>query len=352
MIQAPARADPEIARRLAELSAGTGAAVEADVAEIVQRPPSDPVDGSVITSAVAADLVVRHGLASPWELALLALPVAGTMARPHISGYRVAAVGIEAGTGDLLLGANLEFPGTDLGMTIHAEGFVSLRARRRGRTLDVLAIPRAHPCAHCRQTLIESAGAGGLRLIDPLGYVLALDDLYPWAFGPSALGIAADDPAVVALPGLRLHPGGGAPATGPGAEGVPGDIAGVLEHAGARAHAPYSKAPSAVALRLRDGSVVGAGSVESVAFNPSIEAIQAALVEVAAVGAETGEIVDGWLARTPGGSIDPAPRFRAVLQAVAPGAPAHVVDWAAVEPPARGGDEPHARGGAEPPATA
>ena len=328
MIDAPLRADPQVARRMAALTASTGAAVEKAVAEIVQR-PGEPIDGSVIPSAAAADLVARHGLDSPWELALLALPVARAMARPPISGYRVAAVGIEAGTGDLLLGANLEFPGTDLGTTIHAEGFVSLRARRRGRTLDVLALTEAHPCAHCRQTLIESAGADGLRLIDTLGHVLALADLYPWAFGPSALGIPPDDPATVRRPAIRLGAGSGS-ASGSG--GVPAEVARVLEDAGARAHAPYSNTPSAVALRLRDGIVVGAGCVESVAFNPSIEAIQAALVEVAAVRAEPGDIVEGWLARTPGGSVDPAPRFRAVLQAVAPGARAQVVDWTGDQP--------------------
>ncbi len=345
MIEAPFRVDPRIARRMAEISGSAGAAVEADVAAILQRLPSDPVDGSVVPSAAAGDIVARHGLDSSMELALLALPVARAKARPPISGYRVAAVGIEAGSGDLVLGANLEFPGTDLGTTVHAEGFVSLRARRRGRALDVLALTEAHPCAHCRQTLIESAGADGLRLIDPLGHVLGLADLYPWAFAPSALGVPPDHPATVRRPAIRLGAGDGSE---PGSGGVPAEIAHVLQHAGARAHAPYSNAPSAVALRLREGIVVGAGCVESVAFNPSIEAIQAALVEVAAVRAETGEIADGWLARTPGGSIDPAPRFRAVLQAVAPGAPAHVVDWAGGEPPARGGDEPHARGGADP----
>lgn len=338
MIEAPFRGDPGIARRMAALSARVGAAVEADIAEIVRRPPTDPIDGSVLPAAVAADLVARHGLDSTRELALLALPLARAMARPPISGYRVAAVGIESGSGDLLLGANLEFPGTDLGTTIHAEGFVPLRARRRGRTLEVLALSEAHPCAHCRQTLVESAGADGLRLIDTLGSVLAITDLYPWAFRPSALGIPADDPATVRLPQLSLAAGaaaGGVAGAGASAGGVPPAVAQVLEDAGARAHAPYSGAPSAVAMRLREGMVVGAGCVESVAFNSSIEAIQAALVEVSAVRAEPGDIEAAWLARAPGASVDPAPRFQAVLQAVAPAARAEVVDWAGDEPPVR-----------------
>jgi len=332
VIDAPSRADPAIARRLAALEAQVGTAVEADVAAWVGRRPARSIDGSTIPAAAVADLVERHGLDTERELALLALPVARAMARPPISGYRVAAVGIEAGSGDLLLGANLEFLGTELGTTIHAEGFVCLRARRRGTTLDTLAVSEAHPCAHCRQALIEAAGADALRLIDPLGNVLALTDLYPWAFRPAALGMAPDDPAAVRRPGLRVATVASAADLG---GGVPLQIARELEDAGARAHAPYSGVPSAVALRLRDGTVVGAGCVESVAFNPSIEAIQAALVEVAAVRAEPGDIVEGWLARTPGGSVDPAPRFESVLRAVAPSARAKVVDWAASEQPAR-----------------
>lgn len=327
MIDVAFRADPEVARRMDALAARVGATAEADITELVQRRPADAIDGSTIPSAAVADLMGRHGLDAAWELALLALPVARTMARPPISGYRVAAVGIESGSGDLVLGANLEFPGTELGTTIHAEGFVSLRARRRGRTLETLALPEAHPCAHCRQTLIESADADGLRLVDTLGHVLAITDLYPWAFRPSALGVAADDPAAVRVPGLRLAAGVAGTAGAGAAAGVPAEIARVLEDAGARAHAPYSLAPSAVALRLRDGTVVGAGCVESVAFNPSIEAIQAALVEVAAVRSDPADIVQGWLARTPGGSVDPGPRFLSVLRAVAPAARAEVLEW-------------------------
>ena len=319
MIDAPFRADEAAARRLSELAATIGDEAELALDGLVRASiarDADPLGASTIPAADVARLVDRFGLTSERELALLALPVAGALADPPISGYRVAAVGIEAETGDLVLGANLEFPGGDLGTTIHAEGFVSLRVRRRGRTLETLAVREAHPCAHCRQTLAEADAADRLEIIDLLGHELTLEELYPWPFRPAALGVEGDRANALTWPGLAFS------GTKP-----PDDIASPLLEAGARAHAPYSGAPSAAVLRLGDGRLASAGCVESVAFNPSITALQAALVEVAATRAATATITDGWLGRTAGGSVDPAPGFRALLAAVAPAAAAHVVDW-------------------------
>jgi len=317
VIDAPFRADAAVAARLAELGSRIGAAVEADVAAIVSAPPAPgSLDGSIVPSHEVARLVARHGLASERELALLSLPVAGAMARAPMSGYRVAAIGIEAESGDLVLGANLELPGTDLGTTVHAEGFVALRARRRGRTLETLAVREAHPCAHCRQTLSEAESADRLEIVDPLGHELTLGELYPWPFRPAALGVPGDRPEGVGWTALAFV-----------AEAPPADVAGVLLEAGRRAHAPYSRAPSAVALRLSDGRVVSAGCIESVAFNPTLTAFQAALVEIVAARGALDDITHAWLGRTIGGPVDPAPAFHALLAAVAPAAEARVLDW-------------------------
>jgi cytidine deaminase len=296
--------------------AGVAEAVAAEVSAIVERPPGDPLDASVVPAAAALELVARHGLDSQEQLALLALPAARTLARAPLSGYLVAAVGIEAEAGDLVLGANLEFPGTDLGTTVHAEGFVPLRVRRRGRTLAVLALASARPCAHCRQTLAESAGADRLVLIDLDGNRRTFDELYPLAFRPAALGVEADAPGVERWPSPAVD-----------AEAAPADVARALCEAGAVAHAPYSEAPSAVALRLDDGRILSAGCVESVAFNPTITAAQAAMVELAAARAEGGNVTGAWLARQAGARVDPEPGFRALLGAVAPHAGLRVVDW-------------------------
>ena len=290
-------------------------AVAADVRAIVERRASEPLDASVVPAAAAEELVRRHGLGSLEELALLALPAARAMSAAPISGYRIAAVGVETG-GDLVLGANLEFPGTELGTTVHAEGFVPLRVRRRGRRLAVLALGAARPCAHCRQTLAERADAAALQLIDLDGNRRSLDDLYPLTFRPSALGVPEDDGVTVRWPGLAID-----------AAAAPPDIAAALLETGERAHAPYSQAPSAVALRLVDGWVVAAGCVESVAFNPTISAAQAALVELAAARAPGVDVAGAWLAKRAGAAVDPEPGFRALVGAVAPGAGVRVVEW-------------------------
>ncbi len=319
MIEAPFRADEAAARRLAQLEATLGSEVVAAVEEVASAsvaPDADPRAASTVPAVDVARLVARFGLASERELALLALPVADGLSDAPLSGYRVAAAGIEAETGDLVLGANLEFRGSDLTSTIHAEGFVSLRIRRRRGTLETLAVREAHPCAHCRQTLTEAASADELEIIDLAGHELTLADLYPWPFRPAALGVEGDHPGSDAWVDLAFR--GSTP---------PAAVASLLLEAGSRAHAPYSRSPSAVVLRLQDGRTVAAGCVESVAFNPSITALQAALVEVAAARAPAVGVRDGWLARAADGPVDPAPAFRGLLGAVAPTAAAHVLDW-------------------------
>jgi cytidine deaminase len=300
------------------IEAAAERSLESAIAAIVAEPSTDPLGGSVVPASVAAALVAGHGLASMDALALAALPVAGALARPRISGFHVAAVGIESGTGDLVLGGNLEFPGTELTTTIHAEGFVSLRARRRGRALATLAVHEARPCAHCRQTLSESVAADDLRLIDTLGNERRLADLYPWPFRPSALGMGADVPDRITWPALAIAASGSRLST---------DVEAALLEAGRRAHAPYSGAPSGVVVRTRAGRLLSAGCVESVSFNPSISALQAALVEVVAAREDPVDVVDAWLGAVDGASIDPEPGFRALLRAVAPAAAAHVARW-------------------------
>lgn len=292
-----------------------GTALEDDVRSIVER-RTEGADGSVIPSRDAARLVERHGLASVEALALLSLPVAQRMARAPISGFEVPAIGIEAGSGDLVFGANLEFPGTELGTTVHAEGFVALRARRRGRSLATLVVREARPCAHCRQTLSESARAGSLVLVDTLGNRRRLDDIYPEPFVPSALGMPGDDPAAVPWPELSVA-----------ADDAPPDVAALLLGLGRGAHAPYSEAPSAVVLVVDGRPLLGAGAVESVAFNPSISAAQAAMVELVAARVEPDAVREAWLAHTAGASIDPEAGFRALIGAVAPRARVRVLGW-------------------------
>ena len=203
---------------------------------------------------------------------LLALDAAKAIARPPISGFFVGAVGLEAETGDLILGGNVEFPGTHLGFTIHGEGFVFTRAFSRGTTIRTIAIGEAHPCAHCRQYISEFAASRELTLIDPLGHRLTMAELYPWPFDPDYLG---ERGAVAGALDASLDLA---------ANDWPRPVADRLLDAGRRAHAPYSKCPGAVVLALSDGRMVAGSSVESVAFDPTMGPLQAAMINLIAHG--------------------------------------------------------------------
>jgi cytidine deaminase len=274
-------------------------------------------EGAIVPAAAAEQLVARFGLRGPREVMLLALPVATRFADPPLSGFHVGAVGLESESGDLILGGNLEFPGSDLSPTIHGEGFVATRAFARDRSLASLATGEARPCGHCRQTLSEAATAAELELIDPLGHTLRLADLYPWPFIPADLGETGIVVGAVPWPDLSLEAGG-----------LPIETAALLVRTGRRAHVPYGRCPAAIVLRLRDGRLVGGTTIESVAFNPTIGPLQAAAIELAAHGDVYTSIESAVLAITPDGEVDPTESTRSLLAAVAPDATLTVTTWA------------------------
>ena len=315
----PFRADPVVAQRLAANAARLGPRLGERIASLVAGNGTDPAagNGGVLLAEQAAALVAEFALDGVEDLMLLALPAAQRLAQPPISSFFVGAVGRERETGHLVLGGNLEFPGTQLGTTVHGEGFVLTRAAARGTSIVTLAIGEAHPCAHCRQYLSEFAPTRDMVLIDPLGHRLTMAELYPWPFDPGYLGEVGFVPGAVGRPELEL-----------GANALEPALAAALREAGRRAHAPYSKCPGAVLLVLRDGSVVSGFSVESVAFNPTMGPLQAALIHLAAHGRGREAIAAAVLATSVGGAVDYSRSTRELLDSVAPGVPLTIVGWA------------------------
>lgn len=302
----PFVADAAVAARIAGMPADL-------VRQVQVRARAVAVDG-VIAGSEAAVLVASFGLSGVRELMLLLLDSAKAYAQPAISSFFVGAVGLEAPSGDLILGGNVEFPGTHLGYTLHGEGFVATRVFSRGAELAVIAIGEAHPCAHCRQFLAEFANSSRLELIDPLGHTLTLGQLYPWPFDPAYLG----------EPGAQPGPGASDMAF---ADAVTPAISAALAAAGRHAHAPYSKCPGAVALELADGRLIGGASIESVAFNPTISPLQAGLVNLLAAGADYGDIRSVTLATVRGGAVDYGASTRELLAAIAPQAELSIVGY-------------------------
>lgn len=318
MSQNPFVADPEIRLRHERLAATLGSALAEEIAVLLsgRKTALGANSGCVLPKQEAESLMRRHGVAAVEDLMLLLLGAARKVARPSVSNFYVGVVGLERETGDLILGGNVEFPRTHLGYTIHGEGFVFTRAASRGTTLSVIAIDEAHPCAHCRQYLSEFRATRDLVLIDPLGYRLTMGDLYPWPFDPAYLGDEGYVPGTV-NPGLALAP-----------NDLPELIAERLLFAGQRAHAPYSKCPGAVVLALRDGNMVSGFAIESVAFNPTMGPLQAAMIDLIAHGYEAADIAQAALVTRLGGNVDYSLSVAELLARVAPSAPLSIVGWA------------------------
>ncbi len=304
----PFTADPTVVARLATYSPDRVSAIQSEAQAVAE-------DG-VISAREAERLVAVHGLSGVRDLMLLLLDVAKAFAHPPISGFFVGAVGLESPSGDLLLGGNVEFPGTHLGTTLHGEGFVATRAFNRGADLAAIAIGEAHPCAHCRQYLSEFASSKTLELFDPLGHTLTLEQLYPWPFDPAYLGAPGAIPTQPGQPTLELENNDGS------------QTAQLLLAAGRHAHAPYSKCPGAVVVALKGGRLIGGSGIESVAFNPTMPPLQAALVDLLAAGRRYDEIEHVTLGTAIGGAVDYTASTRELLVQIAPRAGLTTIGWA------------------------
>lgn len=76
------------------------------------------------------------------------------LARPPISNFRVAAIGLGA-SGRAYAGVNLEIPGLPLHNSVHAEQFVVANAMQHGETRIQQMLVNHPPCGHCRQVRVH-----------------------------------------------------------------------------------------------------------------------------------------------------------------------------------------------------
>ncbi len=241
------------------------------------------------------------------------IPLAAAYARPAISGFYVGAVA-RVPSGAIYFGANHEFAGTSLWMTLHAEQSAIAHAwRAEEEAIDTLAVGAA-PCGLCRQFMAELGAPDRLRVIIADGPATTLAALLPQAFGPDALGRRG---------GMLLSRG----------------VSLMLDHAtddplvhaafaaARRSYAPYTGAEAGIALRLRSGEVVAGAYAESVAHNPSLSPLAAALSHRVFLGLEGDEIVAASLVAVGHAAIDHHTAARGLLTAVAPGV--RLVSWPA-----------------------
>ena len=120
------------------------------------------------------------------------LPVAAACAYVPISNFNVGVV-LRGGSGALYLGANMEFDGGFLGLSLHGEQSAVNNAWLHGEKTVTSLVVNAAPCGHCRQFLHELDCSDRLQVnvIPSSGdkNSAPLQSYLPEAFGPSDLGV-------------------------------------------------------------------------------------------------------------------------------------------------------------------
>jgi cytidine deaminase len=268
-------------------------------------------------------LEAELALSTP-ALLRLCVGVVEKWSRCAISGFQVGVAGLASASGDVYFGVNLEFDAVPLSCTVHAEQFlVTNLFFGRARGLDMLAL-KYPPCGHCRQFLAETVGTDVvIRLSrgEDLQVEARLSELLPSAFTPKDLGVQVglldDRQSNVTRMPLRERrdslkwassggggtggtggtgagsrgTGGSGGGTGAGSRGTGGSAEGAaapvsdndmrrlaLDAAG-RAFAPFTGVCEGVALLTKRNEIVVGSTIESAAYNPSLTAIQTALID-------------------------------------------------------------------------
>lgn len=245
---------------------------------------------------------------APEILLALAADAAARYAHPAVSGFHVGAALVGATTGTVYLGGNWEIAGPSIAQTVHAEQAAFVAAWHAGeRGIAALAVTHS-PCGHCRQFLYETLGADFPVFVAGAARA-TLTRLLPRAFGPRDLKGAS--PLMAARP-VRLALRGDALTT-------------LALDAARRSYAPHTKSHVGCAIELADGRRFAGRHAESAAYNPSLPALQSALI-LRHLADATAPIVRAVLVRRAGRGFDETARARELLSAVAPRAKLRVAE--------------------------
>lgn len=193
-------------------------------------------------------------------LAFALLPLAAACARTELSHFNVGAIA-RGVSGNWYFGANMEFVGTTLQQSVHAEQSAISHAWTRGEKALASVTVNYTPCGHCRQFMNELNSGLTLSIHLPGRAPHMLGDYLPDAFGPKDLDIKTllldEQDHGFTLDGDALN------------------VAAIT--AANKSHSPYTHSPSGVAIECRDGQIFSGSYAENAAFNPTLPPLQSAL---------------------------------------------------------------------------
>jgi len=215
------------------------------------------------------------------------LPIACQYAKMPVSNFCVGAVvkgrakvelnDDNSGYADLYLGANIEFENQALCHSIHAEQAAISIAWQAGENEISSIATSAVPCGHCRQFLYEISAGKALSILTPdsssstsLSYESKdISLVLPDAFGPADLNCKY----------LFMQTN---PETDSSIfiEGKPD----ALEQQGIltanESYAPYTGNIAGCSVILKDGNIFSGRTIENAAFNPSLLAFSAVIIQL------------------------------------------------------------------------
>jgi cytidine deaminase len=251
----------------------------------------DKCFSAMLTAQQFNELINKTGLTDK-ELRLALLPLAASYSISPISKFCVGAIA-RGLSGKLYFGANIEFFNVPLGQSVHAEQSAISHAWMKGEQgiLDITV--NYSPCGHCRQFMNELSTAESLKIQLPARDEKSLQDYLPESFGPKDLNIdsrlmkSQSSKYVLAENNALLE----------------NELATEAVNALNLSHAPYSGNYCGIAIKLDDNAIYCGSYAENAAFNPSLPALQVALIQMQMAGKQFSTISEVALVELKSGLI-------------------------------------------------
>ncbi|MCQ1059993.1 cytidine deaminase [Photobacterium sp. ZSDE20] len=279
-------------------------ALPADLASAIKPVLEADNFDATLSPEVFAQLMSKTNMTDS-ELRVALLPLAAAYSVAPISNFFVGAI-VRGQSGTLYFGANMEFVGACLSQTIHAEQSAISHAWVKGETGISDITINYSPCGHCRQFMNELTTANELVVQLPERAAKSLQEYLPESFGPADLNVTD---ALLSNVDNGME-----------TEASEALIQQACQAAN-RAHAPYTKNFSGVALKAKDGKTFIGMYAENAAFNPSLPPLQVALVNMNMAGYPLADIEEAALVEKADSTISHLSDTQTTLEALNPDIP-------------------------------
>lgn len=242
---------------------------------------------------------LKENSLSQQEGAFLALEVAKGFAHVPASHFQVGAVGL-GNSGNVYLGANIEFVGMPLNQSIHAEQSLLSLAYAQGEAMLQEIYVTAFPCGHCRQFFRELVNYQTVKIYcsKEKGRSYSLLELLPHSFGPQDLKVTQSFFKDNSCALLKKHDF---------KESINKVTKERLLQAIQRSYAPYSLSPSGVCLKFKNQTEILGSYIESCAYNPSLSPFHMAISQAILRGYDWSLLESVTLVQLKGSSLNQYP---------------------------------------------